>query len=182
MPAKSSFRVALLAASLAFTVPVHAADDASMHQVYLAAESGKFIEAQKMMDKVLRDHPNSAKAHFVEAELLAKQGRFSDAQGELNNARRLAPELPFAKPTAVQNLTGLIGSSQAARHSLPIQQAIEAPASSGMPWGVLLAGIGLIAFITFAVRFMGRRAVPAYAQNASGGPAPQPSYAGGPTQ
>ena len=65
---------ALLFSTVCFTAPAFAEEEATMHQVYLAAESGKFNEAQSMMDKVLRDHPNSAKAHFVEAELLAKQG------------------------------------------------------------------------------------------------------------
>ena len=40
--------------------------------------------------KVLQDHPESGKAHFVEAELLAKQGRYASAEAELNNADRLA--------------------------------------------------------------------------------------------
>ena len=68
-----------------------AATDPTMHQVYQAAEAGRFSEAQGMMDQVLRDHPNSAKAHFVEAELLAKQGRLADAAAELGSAQRLAP-------------------------------------------------------------------------------------------
>ena len=48
------------------------AADPSLNQVYQAAQSGNLGGALGMMDQVLRDHPNSAKAHFVEAELLAK--------------------------------------------------------------------------------------------------------------
>ncbi len=36
-----------------------------------------------MMQSVLRDHPNSAKAHYVEAELLAQQNRRVEARDEL---------------------------------------------------------------------------------------------------
>ena len=52
-----------------------------------------------MMDQVLRHPPNSATAHFVMAELLAKEGRVSNARSELATAERLAPGLPFALPT-----------------------------------------------------------------------------------
>lgn len=76
----------LLFLTVCFTAPVFAEEEATMHQVYLAAEAGKFNEAQSMMDKVLLDHPNSAKAHFVEAELLAKRGLFRNAGAELHIA------------------------------------------------------------------------------------------------
>ena len=99
---------ALLFLTVCCTAPAFAEEDATMHQVYLAAEAGKFNEAQSMMDKVLQDHPNSAKAHFVEAELLAKQGLFSNAGEELNTAERLQPGLSFAKPEALQNLKSRI--------------------------------------------------------------------------
>ena len=112
---------ALLFLAVCFTAPAFAEEEATMHQVYLAAEAGKFNEAQSMMDKVLRDHPNSAKAHFVEAELLAKQGLFSNAGVELNTAESLQPGLPFAKPEALQNLKSRIASasngSDAAKYS-----------------------------------------------------------------
>jgi len=86
---------ALLFLTVCFTAPAFAEEEATMHQVYLAVEAGKFNEAQSMMDKVLQDHPNSAKAHFVEAELLAKQGLFSNAGVELNTAESLQPACPL---------------------------------------------------------------------------------------
>ena len=101
----------LLFLTLCFTTPAFAEEDATMHDVYLAAQAGKFNEAQSMMDKVLRDHPNSAKAHFVEAELLAKQGQFGNAAAELKTAEQLQPGLPFAKPEAVQHLKSRIASA-----------------------------------------------------------------------
>ena len=76
------------------------AADPSLHQVYQAAEAGHYPEAQSMMDQVLRDHPNSAKAHFVEAELLARQGKTASAKAELKTAEQLDPGLQFAKPGA----------------------------------------------------------------------------------
>src|SRR2546425_12452525 len=61
MSGNSIIKVACLALAIFFIEPTFAAEDATMHQVYQAAEAGKFSEAQSMMDKVLRDHPNSAK-------------------------------------------------------------------------------------------------------------------------
>src|SRR5471032_2475092 len=102
----------VLLTSVMFAGSSIAADEPTLHQVYQAADAGRLNEARGMMDKVLRDHPNSAKAHFVEAELLTMQGRLTNADAELRTAERLAPGLPFAMPQAVENLTQRIASSQ----------------------------------------------------------------------
>jgi uncharacterized protein len=100
----------LLFISLCISTSSFAESDITMHQVYLAAAAGKFTEAQSMMDKVLSEHPNSAKAHFVEAELLAKQGQLNKAASELNIAEGLQPGLTFAKPQSVKELKNKIGA------------------------------------------------------------------------
>ena len=177
MNAKSVATRLMLAGALALSAPVFAASP-TVHEVYVAAEAGKFAEAQAMMDQVLKEHPNSSQAHFVEAELLAKQGKFAAAQRSLATAERLAPGLPKVNATSVANLKTLIaqGESGAAGNPAPNynQQApanragresggyanrAEAPqASAGIPWGsVLLMGGVLVAFIFVATRFMRNR-------------------------
>jgi len=142
-------------ALLLLAAPAFAEDDPTMHQVYLAAEAGKFNEAQSMMDKVLHDHPNSAKAHFVEAELLAKQGMFSSAGVELNTAERLQPGLPFAKPEAVKSLKSRISSvSNGAVQPSTGGQSIPSTVKDWMPAILLLLGIGLIIVL---IGFISRR-------------------------
>lgn len=157
----------ILAATLAgaCAMPAMAAEDATMHEVYTAAQAGRYAEAQGMMDKVLRDHPNSAKAHFVEAELMARQGQIADAKAELATAERLAPGLPFAKPSAVSQLQQRLnsgGNSRAVNRSEnPVRYApapAPAAAASSFPTGLILGGVLLAAFIFFAVRYMNRRA------------------------
>ena len=74
--------IAAICLTLSFSAPIFAEGDPSMHEVYVAAQEGKFSEAQAMMDQVLKDHPNSAKAHFVEAELIAKQNKLGAAATE----------------------------------------------------------------------------------------------------
>ncbi|MDB5960035.1 MAG: uncharacterized protein JWP59_1329 [Massilia sp.] len=132
-------------------------------QVREAAEAGKFIEAQKMMDQVLALHPASAKAHFIEAELLAKQGKMTRAAAELASAERLAPGLGFAKPEAVRQLRQVIAQGRpaaapAASSSLApadsVRQAQPAEAS-GLPWGMIF-GIGVL--VLLAVMFFKRKA------------------------
>ncbi|HJV00354.1 MAG TPA: tetratricopeptide repeat protein [Burkholderiaceae bacterium] len=183
MTALKLVRTTLIASALALSAPVFAADP-TMHEVYLAAEAGKFTEAQAMMDQVLRDHPNSGKAHFVEAELLAKQGKMSQAQAELSKAEQLAPGLPFAKPGAVDKLRQLLAQPAQRAAAAPIthpnygQQApAPRPANSGLPWGMLLIlGAGLVGFIVLASRFMARR------QAGMQGPAGMAPYAPGAPQ
>ncbi len=172
----------ILLASASFASVSVAAEDPTLHQVYEAAQAGRFNEAQAMMDKVLRDHPNSAKAHFVEAELLAKQGQVTGARSELAIAERLAPGLPFAKPQAVENLRNRIASSPGASQLSPSARAVEAAPSTGLPWGMLLLGGGLIAAIVYFARSMGRRNatyIPAGAGYAPPGTAPGAYGAGG---
>ena len=144
-------------------LPAAAAPEPSMHEIYQAAEGGRTIEAQIMMDQVLKEHPNSAKAHYVQAELLAKQGMVSKADTELRTAERLQPGLAFAKPEAVEKLRAVIAAPRTSLQSTPSSRSVQ-PATvklrtpeSGPPWALLLGGAALVAFIVFATRFMRQR-------------------------
>jgi hypothetical protein len=127
------------------------AADPTLHEVYQAAESGQLKQAEAMMDQVLRDHPNSAKAHFVEAELLAKEGRADMAKAELATAERLSPGLSFAKPESVRELRARLAPAA----SVPATAAAKSPASE-LPWGTLLLGGLVLAAFIFFVRSMMR--------------------------
>ncbi|GAO36405.1 hypothetical protein SCT_1811 [Sulfuricella sp. T08] len=160
--------------------------DPTLHQVYQATQAGKLNEAQGMMEKVLKDHPNSGKAHFVEAEILAKQGRLGNAEEELNTAERLDPGLSFAKPQSVQELKSRIAVS----HQRPqMMTRVNAETASGFPWGMLLLGIGSIVVITMVMRAITSRnavqSVGNYQMGPTGGTgqhyAGQPNAAGGVT-
>ena len=141
------------------------AEDPTLHQVYEAAQSGRLDEAQRMMDKVLQDHPNSAKAHFVEAEILAKSGRTGSAASELATAERLSPGLPFARPEAVNDLRAALDR--------PVQHR------RSFPWGLFFLGIGAIFMIYFIFRSMAARSRPAYIPAGGGQPYGAPGYGQG---
>jgi uncharacterized protein len=83
--------------------------DPTVHQIYEAASSGHLDQAQQMMDKVLRDHPESAKAHYVQSELYAREGKLRLARSELGRAEQLAPGLPKENPRSVAELKSELG-------------------------------------------------------------------------
>ena len=174
--------VALLFFAFGLTAPTFAEEEATMHQVFLAADSGKFSEAQAMMDQVLRDHPKSAKAHFVEAELLAKQGQLSKASAELSTAEQLQPGLPFVKPNVVQHLKQLIASASTGKSQITnAHQSLPFAVQEWMPMGLWVLGIGLVILIIMG--FLSRRnakMVPAnnYSSNALGTGFGQPAATG----
>ena len=99
------------AVALSFTLGGTALADTepTVHQIYEAASSGHLDQAQQMMDQVLRDHPNSAKAHYVQSELYAREGKLALARGELARAEQLAPGLPNENPRSVAELKSELG-------------------------------------------------------------------------
>lgn len=171
----------MLASAAVFGSAAFAADVPTLHQVYQATQAGKLDEAQGMMKEVIQAHPNSGKAHFVEAEILAKQGRSGNAEVELNTAERLEPGLPFARPQAVQELKARIATLHRSQSTM---NGVPAAAAAGFPWGLLLLGIGSIVLITLLVRAMtARNRVPMAGTYpaATSGPAGQPYMGGGVT-
>jgi uncharacterized protein len=109
-------RIATIAASVLLTLgllsfsPVQAAEaEPTVAQIYQAFRSGHLERAQQMLDQVLRDHPDSAKAHFVQAEIDAAEGHRDLARAELARAEELKPGLPDVKPRAVQQLKAKLG-------------------------------------------------------------------------
>lgn len=134
-----------------------AAAEPTLDQVYAATRSGHLAEARSMMQEVLSQHPNSAKAHYVDAEVLARSGELGPARNELALAEKLEPGLPFANPASVQELRAeLAGRAPTATGS-----AGAAP-ESGTPWGwiLVLGGLGLL-FVILMVRRQAQQNVPA---------------------
>jgi hypothetical protein len=78
--------------------------EATLPEVYQAVQSGQLAKADVMMKEVLQNHPKSAKAHYVAAELYLKEGNLDAARNHFMTAQNLAPGLPFAQPESVQKL------------------------------------------------------------------------------
>ncbi len=152
-----------VAAMLSFGLAM-AQSEPTLNQIYQAAQSGKVDQAQVMMQQVLIAHPNSAKAHFVQAELFARQGQASRARESLLAADKLAPGLPFAKPDAVQalrtqlasNSVQPVGKDPASKpfgSVVGADTALPAASASPFPLGLGLAfGAAAIALVVFLIR------------------------------
>jgi hypothetical protein len=160
------------------------AQEPTLSQVYQAAEAGNYAQAQRMMDEVLRAHPGSAKAHFVEAELLAKQGRLAAAGAELDTAKRIEPGLAFANPRAVEGLQRQIASAASARATgSPADRSVTPAVGNAIPWTLLL-GVGLVVLIVMGALAMRKRNstyIPASSSGPGyGSPAPSQPYGAAP--
>ncbi len=99
----------LLSASVALSAPVWAADPNS-EQIYEAARTGHLAQAQQMVDQVLRDHPNSAKAHYVAAEVYAREGNYGVARSQLQQAETIDPAGTYASAASIQELKAELAS------------------------------------------------------------------------
>ena len=168
---------ALAALALGVSVlvaPMAMAADASINDVYAAAQAGQVDKALDMMAPVLKDHPNSAKAHYVEAELLARAGRLSEARAELASAEKIQPGLGFAKPGAVNALKRQLAGNVAAA---PMGAPVVAPEAerSHFPWLAVIVGGGLLFVLLGFLRRRSAAAQP-YPQQMSGGFPGSPGY------
>ena len=167
---------AALWSAAAFALP-------STSDVQAAVKSGDFPKAETMMQEVVAAKPQSAKAHYLYAEILAHDAKFADAAAQARQARQIDPALSFTTdPEKFKNFERLLEREQAgpsvntqttappvtrinAAPAVPQQQA----ASSGIPGWVWVGGIAILLFVVF--RAMSRRAV---ANNmATAGYAPQ---------
>jgi uncharacterized protein len=162
--------------SLASALPAIADTLPTVDQIYQAEQAGHMDQAQQMISQVLKERPNSAKAHFIQAEIFAKQGYLSQARTELNDAERLDASEDFAKPRAVQELKAQLGGGQAGvgeHHSAGGQVAQYPRPETRFPWGTLL----IAAIVIGLLMMVFRRRNTTYVQNSPGG---GPGYGGAP--
>ena len=157
----------LLTSNLAFA-------EATLPEVYQAVEAGKMAQAESMIKEVLQNHPNSAKAHYIAAELYLKEGKTGEARSHFLKAENLAPGLPFAQAESVRKLqTALAGGGA---KSAPVNAGASSIFSSPVFWILMvILGAGILFFLRNR-----NRPTPVQVYNApnAGGAAP---YPGGPT-
>jgi uncharacterized protein len=179
-----SLRFVLLALlTLVFAGMVAAQSEPTIKQIYETAQSGQLDKARQMTQEVLRNHPKSAKAHFVMAELDAAKGNASQARDELAQAESLAPGLPFASAEAVQALRSRLSSAPAVRSPgvarAPAAAPREAPSAPPFPWGLVILAAGVVAVIATVLRSRAaarEREAMSYGGNAYGSATPSAAW------
>lgn len=172
-------------------------------------KNGRFAQAESMMHEVVVAKPGSARGHYVYAELLAHNGKFSEAQREADQALQLDPALTFTtsekfkafqgllareqsrsvtRPAGGSSLDGLgptSGSAAPAVAAVPIRQSVES--NQGLPgwaWPAGLLAAGFVAWRLFSRKQAASPGpatvgTPSYASSPTNGPAP--SYGSAPT-
>lgn len=104
--------------------------DAPLQQAAALLQDGRLTSADHAIARALAEQPDSAQAHYLDARLLAAEGKWPLAEQELEQARRLDPSESFAPQPQVQALasevlrhrwkspTGFAGYGQAALAAL----------------------------------------------------------------
>jgi len=174
--------------------PVLAAPAApTIHEIYAATQAGRLAQAEQMVTQVLQDYPNSAKAHYVAAQVYARAGDFATARRQFTVAESLAPGLPFAAPQSVAALRAELAQSHLLSRVQPppgyAPYASQAHASSHASWGLILVLLAGVVIVWALVRRRMQPAVyPPYPQpmggvgpmGMGGGVVPPYPYGGGP--
>lgn len=141
----------------------------TVDEVQAAAQRGDYPGAEKMMREVVAAKPDSARAHYVLAEILAHERQFDEAAEHTRRARALDPAIKFtdaAKFTAFEQLlqreqAGAAKPTASGRGTAPVinapppMRAAPVERSGGVPVWLLIVGAGI--FIWLAVGWMRRR-------------------------
>jgi len=82
----------MLVSAAAFAVP-------SAGQIEQSMTQGNWSQADAQLTEVLQAHPNNAKAHYLYAQVLDREGRPADALAQINQAKTLDPAIKFTDPS-----------------------------------------------------------------------------------
>lgn len=151
-------QVLMIAITLAFTSLASA--EPTPQDINQALKSGNLAKSDALMKEVISAHPESAKAHFKYAEILAAEGKIEDARTELSTAEKLKPNLEFANPAAVKSLNQKLYQSSQTKQS---NQDGYHSTNPLITWGVVAF---IVIFVFVIVRALRRPQIqPNYAAN-----------------
>lgn len=156
----------------------------SLQDVETQVKQGHYTQAESMMKEVVAAKPNSARAHYIYAEILAHDGNLSRAADEARLARQIDPDLGFTTPEKFRSFEASLTRAQtpAPKSAVTpsttsaIAPAAKSPAaqSAGLPSWIWLAGLAVVGF------FLWRGFSRSKAAAASGAmAAPGATFAGG---
>jgi len=137
----------------------------TVDDVQAATQRGDYAGAEKMMREVVAAKPDSARGHYVLAEILAHERQFTEAAEHARRARTLDPAIKFADSAKFSAFEQLLQREQATKSTAtpavlpaaPPARMAPPPQSSGggVPVWLLIVGAGI--FIWLAVGWMRRR-------------------------
>lgn len=139
-----------------------------------AVNTGQLSQAETMLREVLQEKPQSARAHYELAQVLARTGRKIEARAQMLEAQKIEPSLKFASdPQRFRDLLSQLSAGDATPNKTPSAKAepVRTPAAaaptaaaptSSFPWFYVLLGAGVLALIGWS---MARRSAAAAAGN-----------------
>ncbi|WP_144150395.1 tetratricopeptide repeat protein [Paraburkholderia sp. BCC1885] len=163
------FASLMLVSGAAFAVP-------TAQQIESAMAQGNWQQADAGLTEVLQAHPNNARAHYLYAQVLDREGRSADALAQIQQAKTLDPQIRFTDPTRFAQTEARIrrdaeqggvttrhaANPFAQQNSGSVQQqaalAPPVPERHGPSMGMWIGIIVLIAAIALILRWTLRRA------------------------
>lgn len=160
-------RSALCASILTAGVPLAALAAPSVNDVEQAIARGDLRGAQTMLDQVVAAHPDSARAHYLDAQVLERNRRYDEALTQLNAARNIDPAIGFTDRAKFETIQRRITAEAqgGARPATSIQsfpsagattRDAVAPARRGpspIAWlGLLLVLAGVVGLIMWSMK------------------------------
>src|SRR3979411_2376301 len=88
----------LIAAVALATLSVLAWALPTLQEVEAQVRQGNYPQAESMMREVVAAKPDSARAHYVYAEILAHEHKLAQAVEEAKTARTIDPDVKFTDP------------------------------------------------------------------------------------
>jgi hypothetical protein len=158
----------MLVSGAAFAVP-------TATQIETTIQQGNWQQADSQLNEVLKAHPDSARAHYLYAQVLDREGRPAEALAQLQQAKTLDPQVRFTDPgrfaqteARLRADAARVGGGVTHRTSNPFAQQEIAPASPsalqqapqrhGPSMGMWIGIVVLIAAIALILRWTLRRA------------------------
>lgn len=124
----------------------------TLQEVQAEVQQGRYARAEEMMREVVAAKPDSARAHYVNAEILARNGKVGLAAEEAKKARQIDPDIKFTDPEKFRSFEAALLRAQTSSARAPIDSGAQpaaptrvAPAATtGVPSWVWLAGLAVV--------------------------------------
>jgi tetratricopeptide (TPR) repeat protein len=152
----------MMSLSLSWALP-------SPKDIESALNAGQTAQAESMLREVLKEKPQSAKAHYELGQILAREGRYDQALAELRQAESIDPSLKFAhSPDQFHRIVSEVKELDAKRNVTqpatvaPTAAPVATPAHAepALQMSTVWWGIGLL-FVVGLVLLMMRTRTPA---------------------
>jgi hypothetical protein len=152
-------------ASLAFTGGVAFAVP-SVQQIESAMSQGDWQRADSGLTEVLQAHPDNARAHYLYAQVLNREGRYADALTQVEQAKSLDPQIRFTQPQRFAQVEAKIrsdatragGVTTSSTNNPFTQQQVAAPQKRGPGMGMWIGIAIVLVGVALVLRWTLRRA------------------------